>query len=220
MRDSDWLSSPGEYQDIISNLRASDPRLRSRCDKNLKQGIQWPSTRVKLVGMEGSPDDASFSEPTPYTPTTLQMYLSESQRRANTSNLRRVFILEGLHPDFIAVLGAHFKMHPSMFVDHERVVVFSKEGENDSPVLPGIARTSQHYTMKYFELVSLPKEAQGSFALCCADTGRHVGVTRTMGKFGEVGVARRKCTIWRQMHSSGSGWDCKSRYYPDEGGLF
>ena len=75
-------------------------------------------------------------------------------------------------------------------------------------MLPSMARTAQHYTMKYFELVGLPRHVQGRFEMCCAETGRHVGVTRAKGVFMDAGIVQRKCTVWRQVNSDG-GWDCQ-----------
>jgi len=209
-RESDWLSAPGEYQDLVSALSASDPRLRSRYKKNLAQDIQWPNPRAKLVVLEADSNEV-FGEPAKHDPPSLKAYLETRAQSPDVADLRRVFILEGIHPDFVAVLGAHFKMHPSFFVEHERVVLFE---ECDTIVLPATTKMRQHYTMKYFELTRLPQSVQGNFTMCCAVTGRHIGVTRAKGKFLDVGVLRRKCSIWRQASLAGSGWDCESAYIP------
>jgi hypothetical protein len=209
-RESDWLSAPGEYQDLISKLCASDPRLRSRCSKNLRQGTPWPNPNARLVVLEtGGNGDTTFGNPIQHDPASLKAYLDSKPAAGAGSG--RVFILEGLHSDFIAVLGSHFKFHPSVFVEQERIVVIQPYArqENDLYRLPSVARTSQHYTMKYYEMVRLPPAAQNRFRLNCAETGRHIGVTRAKGEFLEAGIVRRKCTVWRQVDSNG-GWDCQS----------
>ena len=72
----------------------------------------------------------TFGNPVPHDPVSLKAHLdSHGTPKAGEG---RVFILEGLHPNFIAVLGAHFKMHPSIFVDHERIVVISPYTRQES----------------------------------------------------------------------------------------
>ncbi|KAK0642141.1 hypothetical protein B0T16DRAFT_335285 [Cercophora newfieldiana] len=208
-RESDWLSAPGEYQDIVSTLCASDPRLRSRCSKNIRQNIPWPNPNARLVVLEndGRGDEGKpFKSPVEHAPKSLRGYLDDHPTPQPGHG--RVFILEGLNSDFIAVLGAHFKMHPSLFIDQERTVVISPHSQQSSDffTLPGTARSAPHFTMKYFEVVSLPQEVL-SFRMCCAETGRHIGMTRIKGELLKEGVVRRKCTIWNQGYSDGR-WDC------------
>jgi len=210
-RESDWLSAPGPYQNLIATLCEADPRLRSKCETNIPRRIPWPNPRAKLVVLSGD-SNMVFGEPVPYDPRPLNAFL-ETQRdnQPNTTAWGRVFILQGIHPDFIAVLGEHLKMDPSFFLEHERFITSSMDIHqvSDTPALPGTARMRQHYTMKYYELVGLPKNAQGEFGVCCAVTGRHIGVSRVKGKFSDVGIMRRKCSIWRQTRPSGHGWDCE-----------
>ncbi|KAK0612181.1 hypothetical protein B0T14DRAFT_439473 [Immersiella caudata] len=140
-----------------------------------------------------------------HTPTSLKRYLNHDPNPQPGTG--RVFILEGLNPEYIAVLGGHFKMHPSMFVDHERTVVISPftRQSSDFLTLPGTARTAQHFTLKYFELIRLPEDALG-LRMYCAETGRHIALTRMKGDLMDVGVVRRKCTIWNRSARDG-GWD-------------
>lgn len=214
-RDGDWLSSPGVYRDLINKLTAADPRLRSRCTKNLRQKIPWPQPNARLVVLEGGLDGSSFGKPVEHDAASLNAYLKDQPATPAPAKRRRVFILEGLHPDYIATLGGHFKMHPSMFIDHERVIVISPFNEQGSDTfgLPSAAQTTEHRTLKYFEPIALPRNVQGCFKMCCAETGRHIAVTRVKGRFLDVGVLRRKCTIW-QREIPGGGWDCEHHLPP------
>ncbi|KAK4450466.1 hypothetical protein QBC34DRAFT_349219 [Podospora aff. communis PSN243] len=207
MRDSDWLSAAGEYQDLISKLCSSDPRLRSRCSKNIAQQIPWPNPHARLVMLENDNTKAgTFGSPVQHTSASLKEHLSAQP--APQPGAGRVFILEGLHPEYIAVLGAHCKMHPAVFIDQERTVVISPKTQNSSDFfsLPSSVRTAEHLTMKYYELLSLPQKVV-NFRMCCAETGRHIGMTRIKGELLDVGVVRRKCTIWNKKYPDG-GWDC------------
>jgi len=212
-RESDWLSAPGDYQDLIHKLSALDPRLRSRCNKNIHQNIPWPNPNARLVVLESSDGGVNFGPPVHHAPASLMSYLAAAPepKKGAGAGVSRVFILEGLHPEYIAVLGGHFRMHPSVFVDQERTVVISPfmHQSSDFFTLPAAARTAQHYTMKYYELVGLPPHVL-NFRTCCAETGRHIGLTRAKGEFMDVGIVRRKCTVWRQrdVNSPDGRWDC------------
>ena len=117
-------------------------------------------------------------------------------------------VLEGLHLDFISVLGEHLGLHPSIFVDHERVVINS-EKECDNVGLPSLLKSRKHCTMKYFQLFSLPKNVHGCFKMYCEATGRHIGVTRVAGAFSNVGILRRKCSFWTRQTEAGHPWKCE-----------
>ncbi|KAK8052332.1 hypothetical protein PG993_003717 [Apiospora rasikravindrae] len=41
----------------------------------------------------------------------------------------------------------------------------------------------------------------------CDTSGRHIAVTRLMGKFSEVGICRRTCTFWPKANGLGD-WNC------------
>jgi hypothetical protein len=122
----------------------------------------------------------------------------------------RVLILEGMNPKFVSVLGKHFSLHPSFFVEHERVVVMNKraESESDGFPLPSVLRNRDHLVMKYFEPMEF-NEAPSSFRLVCASSGRHIGVSRDYGQFSDIGIVRRKCTVASKMRELNGGWDCK-----------
>ncbi|TPX07376.1 uncharacterized protein E0L32_002154 [Thyridium curvatum] len=89
--------------------------------------------------------DGSFDAPAEFTPQSLQQHF-RTAGVSGASNYSRVYILEGLHPDFVSVLGEHFGMHPSFFVDHERVVVNADVAakEADTLVLPSLLKSRQH----------------------------------------------------------------------------
>ncbi|KAI8633625.1 hypothetical protein F5Y19DRAFT_489092 [Xylariaceae sp. FL1651] len=207
-QDGRWLCRAGEYQDLVSDLCAADPRLRQRDEKAVRQKTPWPVHHARLVVLECS-DGRTFGGPVEYTPQALRDCLESQRERSSPEDPSRVYILEGLHPSFITVLGDRFKMHPSLFTEHERVGVISHTAlrESDTGILPAMTRTREHYTMKYFELLRLPQEIRGRFEINCSMTGRHIGVTREKGQFSDVGTLHRKCSVWRRYHEHGQGWD-------------
>lgn len=244
-----WLAADGSaYQTLVADLTVSDPRLRRRDPKAVARHIPWKDARVRLVLLESRDDDpvengaaekplaggaGAFGDPLEFTSAkSLEDYLSRpGTRRANGQSpmpstegppgkgRRRVFILEGLSPSFISVLGEHFALDPSLFLEHERVVVMNRKGngESDGIQLPSVVRERQrtgpgdrrgtgHITLQYFEplIFNIPPD---SFRFVCADTGRHIGVCWSEGDFTEVGIVRRKCTLWEWENEDG-GWDC------------
>ncbi|KAF7184052.1 hypothetical protein CNMCM7691_004611 [Aspergillus felis] len=75
------------------------------------------------------------------------------------------------------------------------------------PFLGSTIRSREHVSLKYHEpLVFSPPPT--SFRNFCDHTGRHIGITRVMGKLSPVGVARRKCSFWCRGNDSDAGWDC------------
>jgi hypothetical protein len=198
-----WLSASGEYRELMGQLLSS-PRYRD--PKAESQETSWPNKHMKLVVLELQ-SDGKLQASHEHTPQSLQ----EHFQNVRSAHCSRAYILEGLHPDFISILGKHFGMHPSIFLDHERVVVNSAR-ECDTVVLPSLLKSREHCTMKYFQLFSLPENARGCFKMCCQTTGRHIGVTRVKGEFSNVGILRRKCSIWTRQTGPGQPWDCKSPF--------
>lgn len=205
----DWLSAPGEYRDLIQQLCASDPKLRRGDPKVAGKNIPWSSAPGKVVMLAGQANVTGFEQPVTYgNSQALEEYLDSR----SPDNLNRIYLLKGQNPDLIASLGGYFRMHPSFFLDHEKVDVMAQGAakESDIMALPSMALNQEHFCIKYFELLSLPTSLRGTFGLRCATSGRHIGVTRIMGSFLDVGVVRRKCSIWRRRRSEpGGAWDCK-----------
>ncbi len=129
--------------------------------------------------------------------------------RAPDPKRRSLYILEGIGPGFVGALGGYFHIHPSVFLDHERVIVMSNkpDGESDGIHMPSMLQTREHITFKYFEPLQF-SEPPTSFRLVCGDTGRHIGISRSNDGYFDVGIARRKATCWRRQTEEG-GWDCK-----------
>jgi hypothetical protein len=73
--------------------------------------------------------------------------------------------------------------------------------------LPSAIYGRDHVSLKYHEPLLLSTLPTG-FRNICDVSGRHIMVTRIMGKFSEVAIARRKCTFWSRKTEAG-GWDCE-----------
>ena len=53
----------------------------------------------------------------------LKAHLHQRAGSKNTAQ-RSVYVLEALSRDFAAVLRSYFQLHPTLFLDHERLVTF------------------------------------------------------------------------------------------------
>lgn len=172
----------------------------------------WCRAKVRVLALQFGPD-GSVSLPTEYTDaSTLAASLVQDAALASHSS-RSVYLLEGLSRDFVHVLGDHFQLHPSLFVDHERLTPLGdrQTGENGGlPFLPSATCGRDHVSLKYHEPLVLSQRPT-SFRCLCDTSGRHVAVTRLMGEMSKVGVSRRKCTFWSRTTDAG-GWKCT--YFP------
>ena len=235
-----WLAD-GEYQRLVDALTASDPRLRRRDPKAVSQRIEWTDRGARVVLLEATgagtmrraeefgdaaslaahlarraAEDADAAARRPGSPGRAPGTPAD-----DTAPPRRsVYVLEGLGPGFVDALGRHFGLHPAVFAEHERVVVHNQTqaGESDGPALPSSLRGRRHLALRYYEVLAF-SEAPRSFRWVCADTGRHVGVSRDLrwetnqkeeiDRFLDVGIVRRKCGVWHRVRRDG-GWDCRS----------
>lgn len=178
-----------------------------------QEASSWsPWTRsVSRVVTFGINEDNQFGAPTEYRSSgDFQAYL-----RTRDKPSRTIYILEGLAPDFTAVTSDHFRLHPSVFTDHHRLVAFSGRATGESgglPFLPSSIQGRHHISLKYHEALTICSRPT-CFRNICQVSGRHIMATRMSGTFSEVVIARRKCTVWFKK-TGGGGWDCM--YLPQE----
>ena len=207
-----WLSSFGDYGTYVRNLTASDPRLSQRDPKLVAQKTPWETAVARAVVFHKSPGGKKFSTPVSFDKAPLLSDFLSNNQLSRDPDGQQLIIVEGLNPAFAGALGSHFRMDPSFFVEQMRVIVISahKTAVGDGPVLPSLAMAREHMTLKYYESLTMPDHVARTFKLCCADSGRHLGVTRVAGQFSSVGMLRRKCSVWRRRRQGGKGWDGKS----------
>jgi hypothetical protein len=208
-----WLAD-GKYRQVVESLVDADPRLRQRDPKAVTQNIPYTDNNVRLVLLEMQ-TDGSFTTTAEFKdPIVLQKHF---QTKVKSPGRRAVYILEGIGPGFVGAVGEHFSLHPSMFVEHERVVVMNMtwRGESDGTSLPSVLQSRNHKELRYYEALTFNSQPT-SFRWVCGDTGRHIGVSRTLNwvdkrepdTFSDVGVVRRKVGVWSRETDDG-GWECK-----------
>ncbi|OLN85561.1 hypothetical protein CCHL11_05797 [Colletotrichum chlorophyti] len=210
--DGAWLVD-GKYQDFVRSLCYSDPRLRQRDPKAVTERVPFTDDGVRVVKL--SLKNGAFARMEEFDkPVALKSHFHHTASHRGRQN---IYIAEGLGPGFAGVLGERFSLHPSFFVEHERVVVhnLNPDGESDGVQLPSTIQRRGHLEMKYYEVVTFDRSPT-SFRWVCAATGRHIGISRgfTWGNspdeidnYLKVGVVRRKCGVWSRR-TEGGGWDC------------
>ncbi|WQF88851.1 Putative corA, transmembrane region [Colletotrichum destructivum] len=214
-RDGAWLAN-GDYAQSVRSLCFSDPRLKQRDPKAQTQRVPFADDGVRVVKL-GLKNGAFAREAEFDDPAALDVHLLAAASPAVTAARRSIYVVEGLGPGFAGVLGSRFGLHPSLFVEHERVVVHNLNGagESDGVQLPSVVRGRGHLEMKYYEVVEFDRKPT-SFRWVCAATGRHIGVSRDfrwdnspdeVANYLNVGVVRRKCGVWSRR-TEGGGWDC------------
>jgi len=109
-------------------------------------------------------------------------------------------------------------------MNHERTVVFTSDPTkvSDSLGLPSLLDPNKTFQLKYYEIrqFELDKKSSWNPVAECAETCRHIGVTKTRPYYGyenpgisPVGIVRRKCAFWSRNNSNG-GWDGTSDAVP------
>lgn len=199
-----WLCDEGPYQKYIEALCGSDPGLK-KADPNNKDGpLKRGNALVVLLDSRatGSPD---YSDPRYFVNSTeLREHLELPQQEAR----RRIYIMEGLAPDYVSVIGGHFYQHPCFFQKQERTCVWSNDFTPVSDALqqPSLLSPDKYFHLQYCELRQFNKALENRYYFC-QRTRRHVGMTAPRHKEeSTTGILRRKVSWWCRETVLG-GWD-------------
>jgi hypothetical protein len=206
--EGEWLSSPGQYSKLVQALCDVDPRLKYRDPRD--HPTSWSDDEPKVVRFHLT-KEGLFLKTNVYTKHKhLQHDLVGDM--AHEHNQRTVLLVEGLSPHLINVLGTHFDIHPSVFVNQKKVALTNywsniSTGCNiDKTKATPVSQSGSTFTMRYFEMLQISPPLS-STRVICGDTGRHMSVTE-LGAVASLGILRRKCTVWTKQLGS-TGWICK-----------
>lgn len=210
--DGSWLSSEGPYRDYIAAWCGLNPNLRSPDSKNKWTPLCNGNAHVAMLAFEQG-EQVRRSDFSSAAELSAHLKLSSSGVTAENLPSNRIYIMEGLAPDFIAALGGHFFMDPTFFMGQERTTLWglSHEGSKQTPYLPSLVDSEKTFLAKYYELRDFG--AITTFSLFCARTGRNISVTTNTRpdlddhKFEPIGIIHRKCSFWSRKNDK--GWDGK-----------
>jgi hypothetical protein len=130
------------------------------------------------------------------------------QHTTHDHNRRRIYLMEGLAPDYISTMGGHFFMEPTFFQRQERTCVWSNDFTPVSDALPqpSLLDPEKSFHLQYCELRQFNKALENRYFFC-ERTRRHVGMTASRQKEeSTVGILRRKVSWWSRRTDNG-GWD-------------
>lgn len=202
------LSLLGPYQKYIEALSWSNPSLKKPDPANEgKNGGKPLAPRNAAVALlESSASGRPEFEKTELDCVQLTKHFEKTD---DAHNKRRIYIMEGLAPDYIATLGGHFFMDPTFFQRQERTCVWSNDFTPTSDALPQPSTLTPDtmFHVQYCELRQFNQALPNTFFFCDR-TGRHVGMTaaRTAKEKSTTGILRRKASWWSRK-TSGGGWD-------------
>ncbi len=130
------------------------------------------------------------------------------QLASHNHDRRRIYIMEGLAPDFVSIIGGHFFMEPTFFLRQERTCVWSNDFTPVSDALPhpSLLNADKSFHLQYCELRQFSKAIENRYYFC-ERTRRHVGMTAPRHKEETTtGILRRKVSWWSRT-TEGGGWD-------------
>lgn len=153
-----WLCTKGSYRNHIAAWCAVNPNIRAPDSKNQWSPLLIGNARVAMLELLPGKDVCrkDFSSSMELS-KDLKSGLPPSSNMAESTSLGRrcrIYILEGLAPDFISVLGEHFLMDPTFFMKQERTNLWGLpfEGINKTPYLPSGTEPENNFCLKYYEL--------------------------------------------------------------------
>lgn len=124
-----------------------------------------------------------------------------------TLTTQRIYILEGLDPEYVEAYGSQFAMDPMFFVGQERHELWNSrdvESHTDDPaLLPSAVQPDERFRVKYREVRDFGPQLK-DWRTTCALTGRHIAAIGFNGKLDSVGAIARRMSYWSEKDPDGS----------------
>ena len=206
------LAAAGNYRDVIAKLRARNKNLTHvdwKVPRN-RLATRLPS-RIKVITFNdhGTPDtDAKH-----YDPIQLDKFLSEKISDPSQPPCR-LFLLEGLSPEYVEILGSHFSIDPAFFMRHQRTALWEgRHRAGNTPMLASLEDPEKSFMIEYAELLYFIDTPRNP-SLRNPNDNRHINVSRKpkiSSDLDQVGVMHRKASFWSEKVSGGAnskdGWN-------------
>ena len=192
----------GEFRAKVASLCQKFPNLRyPDPDLSLEVGVRGKVVMLQFLKSRRHAR-SDFSDP-----ESLQQYLEEDIEATLTESRRRLFLVEGLDPSIIGILGEHFSINPGIFVQQQRTAHWeSYHRSGNTPSLPSLLKPSQSFFVPYYELRHYPQGLPDSLFWRSADGCRQINFSRIPGTFDRVGIVDRKAS-YRSKKNGLGGWD-------------
>lgn len=217
LNDLSWLCSEGPYLEFIEKLKSRNPSLCKPDPKNHRIGSRVGTSRSVLLNI--CPDHTVTSQHF-NSISELKIHFkkrAENDGKGEPNTSRRVYILEGLDPQFVEAYGSYFFMDPMLFTRQERNTVWDmgdiQEGFSDTPYLPSLDNPEKCFRLKYREMRKFGPDFD-HWRMICATSGSHIAGIGFEWKLDSVAAVERKCSFWFRYDIGGlGGWDGAFRLY-------
>lgn len=201
--DGSWFCDEGPYLDRVRRdcMRRPNLRLPDSRNRAINFRSRAASTTVLAFSDGCEPLRTDLSDAKKLQQHFKQVHQNESEH----SPQRRVYLQEGINPEFISVLGQELNVEPMFFVDHERTshtLGWFNEC-NLAPQLPSSMDSSTSFTCSYYDLRATEPSLE-TFRAACADTGRDALTHRLRGEWQPTVVIHQKCSVWVDKRSEES----------------
>jgi hypothetical protein len=121
-----------------------------------------------------------------------------------------VYLLEGLNPEYIGILGHELRVDPEIFSSHERSSIYLRLPHEISlaPRLPSLLKNAPSFTASYYDPRAVEQPLE-SFTISCGESGRDALTTRLKGEWERVVILNQKCSIWENSSKDLNNWNSK-----------
>ncbi|KAH9213611.1 hypothetical protein DL95DRAFT_436331 [Leptodontidium sp. 2 PMI_412] len=205
-----WLWPEGPYLDYVTKLDTLYPGTGTI--DPLNHHISSRVGQSRSVLLELTPDQ-KWSRQTFKDGAEIKNHFTDRQQNdvlGKTPVLsQRIYILEGLDPDFVQAYGSYFFMDPRFFVRQERNDLWNLNHNesviHDTDILPSRIDPERYFRIKYREVRHFGPQLR-DWRTVCAATGRHVAAIGFQWNLDNNAAVARKFSFWSRMGRDDS-WD-------------
>jgi hypothetical protein len=189
-------------------MNASNPGIGNMDPKNEHIGSRVGQSRSTLLELKL---DGTWSCEPFQSAMEIRNHFTERSDTLDHSakSFQRIYIMEGLDPEYVEVYGSYFLMDPTFFVRHERNDLWNLKSLeshiHDPSPLPSVKDPETYFRAKYREVRQFGPQLR-DWRTTCGLTGRHIAAIGFHGALDSVGAVARKLSFWSQKHTNG-GWD-------------
>ena len=204
-----WLCAEGPYLDYVTKMNVLNPGIGNPDPKNQHIGSRVGQSRSILL--EARPD-RTWLRQTFKNATEIKAHFNERSNKNSEQTAgfyQRIYILEGLDPNYVEAYGSYFFMDPRFFVSQERNSLWNlrdlESDIHDTPRLTSLIDPDKYFRVKYREVRQFGPQLK-SWRTTCAVTGRHIAAIGFEGRLDSIGAVARKFSFWSKKGKNDS-WD-------------
>ncbi|KAL2070277.1 hypothetical protein VTL71DRAFT_13303 [Oculimacula yallundae] len=204
-----WLCSEGPYLEYMKKFERLHPGIG--IPDQLNRHIVSRIGQSRSVLLELTPDHR-WNRQTFQNKEDIKIHFVNREQSDNAATAadskRRVYILEGLDPEFVEAYGSYFFMDPRFFSRQERNdpwnLKIAGSVVHDTDSLPSSIDPERYFRVKYGEVREF--DQLDDWRTVCAVTGRHLAAIGFGGKLDTTAAVARRFSYWSRMGKNNS-WD-------------